>query len=410
MTVTVDADDPLAIRCAGADLLSLALIDARNHTLAWLAAFEPHLGALESPGDVDPPLWLAGQAAWFQEYWVARHVQRQRGERADPGAVRLASIDPLTDTLFDPAAHARAQRWGLSLPSPQALRSYLADTLETTLDLLAGADESDEALFVYRLVLRREDQLGEALAAAAQALQLPVDAAHSPWPPRPARAAREPLWFGAQRFMLGSPPGGFVPANERWAHEVPVLEFEIDAQALSWARYAEFVADGGYDDARCWSAPGWAWVQADGRRVPRYIEQMRQGVIAQRHGQMQRVSSAQAAVHVTRHEAEAWCRWAGRRLPTEVEWELAALGGASRGFVFGDVFEWTGGSARGWPGHGPPIPGFALMPDPEQARGRLGVLRGGSWLTRARWRHPRSRRFAGLERDELFCGFRSCAV
>lgn len=398
--------DPLRIREAGADLLSLALIDARNHTLAWLAAFEPHLPALPKVADVDPPLWLVGHAAWFQEFWVARHVQRQRGEAADAGALRLASIDPLTDNVFDPSTHARAQRWAMALPDAQALRQYLADTLDTTLDLLGAADDSDAALFVYRLVLRHEDQIGEALAVAAQALQLPTPAAAAPWPPRPARAARDALWFSAQRFMLGSARGGFVPANERWAHEVPVLEFEIDAQALSWARYAEFVADGGYDDARCWTPQGWAWVQAEGRRVPRYVEQMRQGVLAQRHGQMQRVSAAQAAVHVSRHEADAWCRWAGRRLPTEVEWELAALAGASRGFVFGDVFEWTGGSARGWPGQPSAVPGFTPMPP----AGQMGVLRGASWMTRGRWKHPRARRFVAPHRDEIFCGFRSCAL
>jgi ergothioneine biosynthesis protein EgtB len=398
--------DPLRIREAGADLLSLALIDARNHTLAWLAAFEPHLDKLAAASDVDPPLWLVGHAGWFQEYWVARHVQRQRGEAAHASALRLASIDPLSDAVFDPGAQPRAQRWALTLPDAQDLRQYLADTLETTLDLLGSADDNDAGLFVYRLVLRREDQIGEALAAAAQALQLPTTGAESPWPPRAARAARDALWFGAQRFMLGSTRGGFVPANERWAHEVSVLEFEIDAQALSWARYAEFVADGGYDDASCWSPQGWAWVQAEGRRVPRYVEQMRQGVLAQRHGQMQRVSAAQAATHVSRFEAEAWCRWAGRRLPTEVEWELAACGGNSRGFVFGDVFEWTGGSARGWPGHEACVPGFAPLP----AAGALGVQRGASWMTRARWRHPRARRFAAPQRDDMFCGLRSCAL
>ena len=121
-----------------------------------------------------------------------------------------------------------------------------------------------------------------------------------------------------------------------------------------------------------WSTEGWAWVQAEGRRAPRYVEQMRQGVLVQRQGQLQRVGAAQAAVHVSRHEAEAWCRWAGRRLPTEPEWELAALTGASRGFVFGDVFEWTGGSARAWPGGGAALPGFAPLPEPA----RCGVLRG----------------------------------
>ena len=95
--------DPLRMREAGTDLLSLALIDARNHTLQWLAAFEPHLSALAPVADVDPPLWLVGHAAWFQEYWVSRNVQRQRGEAADPRRARLGSIDPRSDDLFDPS-------------------------------------------------------------------------------------------------------------------------------------------------------------------------------------------------------------------------------------------------------------------------------------------------------------------
>jgi iron(II)-dependent oxidoreductase len=398
--------DPVRMREAGAELLSLALIDARNHTLRWLAAFEPQLASLAPVADVDPPLWLVGHAAWFQEYWVARNVQRHRGEQADRSGPRLASIEPRADDVFDPACHDRAQRWRMPLPDAPALRHYLAQTLDTTLELLGGAADNDAALYVYRLALRREDIVAEALAAAAQALQLQTPPADSPWLPRPARAARDALWFGAQRFMLGSARGGLVPPNERCTHEVQVLEFEIDAQALSWARYAEFVADGGYDDARWWGAEGWAWVQAEGRRVPRYVEQMRQGVLVQRQGQMQRVSAAQAATHVTRHEAAAWCRWAGRRLPTEVEWELAACSGASRGFVFGDVFEWTGGSARAWPGGEGALPGFTPLPE----GGRCGVQRGASWMTRARLKHPRARRFAAPWRDDMFCGFRSCAL
>ena len=398
--------DPQRMRVAGAELLSLALIDARNHTLRWLSAFEPHLASLAPVADVDPPLWLVGQAGWFQEYWVSRNVQRQRGEAAEAARPRLASIEPRSDDWFDPACHDRAQRWQASLPDAAALRHYLAETLEATLDLLAGARDDDASLYVYRLALLHEDRLSEALAVCAQALQLPAAATEAPWLPRPARAARDALWFGAQRFSLGSEPGGLVPPNERWAHEVALLEFEIDAQAVSWARYAEFVGDGGYDDAQWWTAEGWTWLQAAGRRAPRYVEQMRQGVLVHRQGQLQRVGAAQAAVHVSRHEAMAWCRWAGRRLPAEAEWELAALSGASRGFVFGDVFEWAGGSARAWPGHPGALPGFAPLPE----AGRCGVLRGASWMTRARCKHPRARRFVAAHRDEVFCGFRSCAL
>ncbi len=398
--------DPVRMRRANAELLSLALIDARNHTLRWLAAFEPQLRHLAPSAAAEPPLWLVGHAGWFQEYWVSRNVQRQRGESADATRLRLASIEPRADDWFDPSCHDRVQRWRLQLPDPAALRQYLGETLEATLDLLAGAADSDAGLYVYRLALLHEDRLSEALAVAAQALQLSTPAADSPWLPRPARAARDPLWFGAQRFQLGAEPGGLVPPNERWVHEVQLLEFEIDAQAVSWARYAEFVADGGYDDAQWWSREGWAWVQGEGRRAPRYVEQMRQGVLVHRQGQMQRIGATQAAVHVSRHEAQAWCRWAGRRLPAEAEWELAALTGASRGFVFGDVFEWAGGSARSWPGGGAALPGFAPWPEPASC----GVLRGGSWMTRARCKHPRARRFVSPHRDEVFCGFRSCAL
>lgn len=123
---------------------------------------------------VDPPLWLVGHAAWFQEYWIARFPQRQRGEAADGGSVRLASIEPRYDDLFDPGCHRRSQRWALSWPEPAVLRHYLAETLDTTLDLLGGSADDDAALYVYRLALHHEDAVGEALAVAAQALQLPA--------------------------------------------------------------------------------------------------------------------------------------------------------------------------------------------------------------------------------------------
>ena len=161
--------DPVRMRQAGAELLSLALIDARNHTLRWLAAFEPHLRGLPPQADADPPLWLVGHAAWFQEAWVSRNVQRQRGEAADATRPRLASIEARADSCFDPACRDRAQRWQLPLPDAAALRQYLADTLEATLDLLAGATQDDAGLYVYRLALLHEDRVCEALAECAQA-------------------------------------------------------------------------------------------------------------------------------------------------------------------------------------------------------------------------------------------------
>ena len=392
-------DDAQAMRSADAGWLSLALMDARNLTLRWLAVFEAQDALLRADGGA-VPLWLAGHGGCYQDHWIVRNVQCQRGEGCDPGALRLAAADAAIQAWFDGAA---------APPSAAALRQYLADTLDATLELLSATQRrgsDDTALHYFRLALRHEDRLGECLAERAAGLQLAAGGEPAaPWQPAPVRPAREALWWPAQRMLLGSPPGGTVPENERWAHEVALPEFEIDAQAVSWARYIEFAEDAGYDRRELWSEAGWSWVQAEGRRAPRDVEQLRGGVLVQRHGRMQRVAPAQAVLHVSRHEAEAWCRWAGRRLPTEPEWELACTAGASRGFAWGDVFEWVGGSARGWPGYAAGPGALDALPLP----GTQAVLRGASWMTRRRGHHARARRFAPSASDTAFCGFRSCA-
>ena len=378
-------EDAAAIRSAGPDLLSLALIDSRNHLLRLLAVDE-------SPG----ALRLALHAGWYQEYWIARHVQRGRGEACDPRAPRLAGIEPLADAWVAGEA---------PLPTPEVLRAYLHETLEVTLELLASlnlttAEAGEAALCFYRLALLHEDRLGEALA---EALLLGAP---------PGHAERAPLWLPAQRWLLGSERGeGLVPHNERWAHEVALPEFEIDAKPVNWAAYVEFADDRGYDRAELWTPAGWAWLQHEGRRAPRHVEQLHGGVLVLRGGGKQRgvhrAAAGQPVLHVSRFEAEAWCRWAGRRLPTEPEWELAASTAASRGFVWGDVFEWVAGSARAWPGAGDAAAGsLDTIPPP----GTQGVLRGASFASRSRCAHAKARRFAPPERDTMFCGFRSCGI
>ena len=388
------ADDPYAIRAANAELLSLALIDARNHTLRWFAAFADRDAVDYTVVDI---VERAGQ---YQDDWIARNLQRSRGESCAADAPRLP---PVNDRLMVDGGRQH------HMPLFDDLQAWLVQTLETTLDLLHTATPDDAGLHFFRLALRHEDRLGEALAELAAERQLP-DAAPAGVPPPPwrtlaARPPREPLWLPSQRHWLGSRMGGTVPEGERWAHEVLLPEFEIDAQPVSWARYVEFAEDAGYDRRELWSDAGWAWVQNTSRRAPRHVEQLRGAVLVQRRGQMQRVAANQPVLHVSRHEAEAWCRWAGRRLPTEPEWELAAMVGASRGFVWGDVFEWVAGSARAWPGHEAGPGALDRVP-----RGAAGVLRGASWMTRARERHPKARRFALPDQDTMFSGFRSCAL
>jgi gamma-glutamyl hercynylcysteine S-oxide synthase len=384
-------DDPVQIRQAGRDVLSLALMDSRNHLLRLLALDESATA-----------LRLAVRAAWYQDHWIARHVQRQRGEHCDPRAPRLAGIEPMADAWL-----AQGPKSDTAPPTPEQLRAYLAETLEITLDLLDSADrgveKTDDAMYFYRLALLHEDRLCETLM---QRLLIGAPA---------ASADRDALWLPGQRWCLGSAPGGLVPQAERWAHEVVLPEFEIDAQPVNWARYAEFAEDGGYDRQDLWTQAGWAWLQREGRRAPRYVEQIKGGVLVLRgfgkNKGLQRAPAQQPVLHANQHEAQAWCRWAGRRLPTEPEWELAASTTSSRGFVWGDVFEWVAGSASLWT-DAAAMPGNIDATPQRDAQGVCShaVLRGASYASRSRWAHPKARRFARPERDSMFSGFRSCAL
>ncbi len=420
--INAEVHDARAMRRAGRDLLGLALMDARNRTLGWLAAFDGLQWSARFDA-FDPPWWLAGQAGWYQEYWIARFVQRGRGERADPLAPRLPSVDARADAWFSPQARTRAQRWRADPPDAASLQGYLAATLDSTLDLLDKTADGDEPLLVFRQALLHEDRLGEALAVLVQALDLAPErhqalAQRGLWPALASRGRREPMWLPGQTLTQGSPPGGAVPSAERWAHPVQVPEFEIDAQPVSWAEFVEFISDGGYDQRRWWTDAGWQMIEATGRRAPCYVEQTGGGVLARRQGRLQRLPLAQAVLHVSAHEAQAWCAWAGRRLPTEAEWLLAASSASARGFVWGELLEWVAGSARAYPAgepSGPPQQGLGVRAAAAQGPAAwpgpgLRVLRGASAWGSSRLRHLQARRFAPALADQSFVGFRSCAA
>ena len=405
--------DSPAMRQAGRDLLSVALMDARNHTLhlvGQLVTAMEAAGPALPPGDgQDPPLWTLGHIGWFQERWIARNMHRHQGREADPTASRLPSVEPQADHWWDDVQVPQERRGTLSLPTLEQTRAYLMETLETTLELLEKAPDTDPALYFFRLALCHEDMRGESLIQLAQSLGCPLDIALPG-----AMAQRPPLLVPQARWMLGSPEvPGFSFDNERAAHAVDVPEFEIDAQPVSWAQYVEFVDDGGYDRSELWLPAGWEWLQSQsagqGARAPRYVEQIgvASGAVMQtRFGNPRRMLGGQPVMHVSWWEADAWCRWAGRRLPAEVEWELAAHTAARRGFRWGTVWEWTGSTAR-------PYPDFA--PDPwrnysQPCFGSHKVLRGASFATRERMKHPRFRNFQPPQCDQLFAGFRSCAA
>jgi len=404
--------DAPSMRHAGRELLSLALMDARNHSLHLLAHFEK--AALDVPLhlELELPAWLAGHIGWMAEYWIGRNPRRGLGPACPADTVRMASIEPMADRWFNPALVPHALRWQLELPQFEAIRAYLLETLESTLELLDKTPEDDESLFFYRAALFHEDLRCEQLVTLAQTLELPLKLA------LPAGVqGRDAVLVPAGHWQLGSPAGGFVFDVEKWAHDVDVPEFEIDAQPVSWGQYVEFVDDGGYDRPEVWLPQGWSWLQREagqeGRRGPRYVEQIgsASGAVMQTHfGKAARMAASQSVMHVSWWEADAWARWAGRRLPTEVEWEMAAHATARRGFRWGDVREWTASTLRPWPGFSPD--GWSLHTEFEAQPyfGRARVQRGASFAARSRMKHPKFRGFALPERDDAFVGFRTCTL
>jgi len=421
-----------AARQAGAAQLSQLLWASRCDTLALFSTLQAGLPGLQVPCQptLNPPLWELGHIGWFQTWWLGRHPDWAQGVWADPDRQRLAPQRPGADALYDSSRVPHAPRWQLALPSPADTCADLAQGLEQTLDRLAqgptapdGA-EDDAALYLFRLALFHEDMHHEAALYMARALGVPVHDArwqHRPLPaPGPALALPAAAWtLGVPGPMAGEP--GFVFDNECGHLAVALPAAEIDTQVLRWAEYLPFVEAGGYGQPRWWTDAGWAWLQQAPQRegwggwtagrpngpaqAPRYLRPHGGAWQHWLHGRWQPLDLACAAVHLSQHEALAWCRWAGRRLPSEAEWERAACT-AGAAWHWGAVWEWTSSPHQAWPGFQPhPYRDYAA----PWMDGRP-VLRGGSALTQPRMRHPRYRNFFPAGRNDVPAGFRTCRL
>jgi gamma-glutamyl hercynylcysteine S-oxide synthase len=396
---------PVDLRRAGAAMLAGALQSSRQDTLRTFEAYAAGLDPLDVPlrGDLNPPLWELGHIGWFQEYWTTRNPQWRRGALADPQAPRGPSMQPAADALYDSSRVVHTTRWSLPLPGAEQTRGTLAAQLDAVLDMLAGTDGTDDALYFFRLALFHEDMHHEAALYMAQALGIDVLdrlAARRSVALRPA-----PLQLPAGQVRLGSESdsAGFAFDNELTAHEVSVDACELDATVVRWRDYLPFVAAGGYADPRHWSDEGWQWLQQAHLAQPRYLRQVGGQWQEARCGRWQALDLGLPACHLTCHEAEAWCRWAGRRLPTEAEWSYAQHTGDDA-FAWGEVWEWTASTFL-------PYPGFVPHPYRDYSSPWFGsrrVLRGASIATQPRMRHPQYRNYFTADRNDLFAGFRSC--
>jgi iron(II)-dependent oxidoreductase len=402
-SLTAEAD---AARCGAGGALAEALAQSRRDTLATFAACERALTDLPVPRreGLNPPLWELGHIGWFQEFWLARNPERARGAAADPDAPRRPPMRPHADALYDSSRIPHATRWDLPLPAAEATRDDLARQLDGTLALLRGEDPGDDnALYFFRLALLHEDMHHEAQLYMARSLGIALDDPR--WRPRALPAPPPPIELAPGRWTLGSGVSrGFAFDNELPGLVVALGAVAIDAQVVRWAEFLPFVDSGAYAQNAWWSAAGQRWRETQNAVAPRYLRRHGDAWQQSRDGRWQTLDLAEAALHLTHHEAEAWCRWAGRRLPTEAEWERTALE-RPRDFRWGDVWEWTASRFE-------PFPGFTPHPYRDYSLpwfdGRP-VLRGASFMTQARMRHPRYRNFFAPHRNDVPAGFRSCA-
>ena len=401
-----------AARCGGKALLAQSLRDARARSLALFDRYEAALGpGLRVPctPELNLPLWELGHIGWFADWWLARNPLRHLGVNADPDTARSPARQAVrgvdADVLYNSSEVPHDRRWRLDLPDADAVRADLTASLDDTLTLLADAPDDNTGLYFFRLALFHEDMHAEAGVYMAQTLGFdPLRAAPLP-PVVPHRS--QSLHVAATDWTLGYAGPGFAFDNELGAHRVAVGAAEIDARPVTWAQFLPFVESGSYAQRRFWGAPGWIWriSSTDGqeRQAPRYLRQTTQGWEQQVFGQWQALDQAAPASHLTAFEASAWCAWAGRRLPTEAEWEVAAQ---DTGFEWGAVWEWTSSAFA-------PFRGFVPHPYVDYSRpwfdGRP-VLKGASTATVPRMRHPKYRNFFTPERNDIVAGFRSVAL
>jgi gamma-glutamyl hercynylcysteine S-oxide synthase len=404
---------------------------ARVRTLHLTDLDEPTLLAQHDPL-MSPLIWDLAHIGQQEELWLLRG-----GDPTRPGM-----LDPEVDSLYDAFKHRRADRPALPLLPPVEARAYDYEVRGRVLDLLERTPEED--LFTAGMVVQHEEMHDETMLATLQLRQgPPVLIARRDLPPgRPVAGDR--VFIPGGQFILGvdadSEP--FSLDNERSAHAVDVAPFWIGRVPVTSRQWSEFMADGGYQRSDLWSARGWEHrIEADLER-PKFWTGTG---TRRRFGIEEDVPPDEPVQHICYFEAEAFAKWSGARLPTEIEWEkacawdpaanarrawpwgsspptaeLANLGGhglrpAAAGAypqgasaygveqMIGDVWEWTSSDFTPWPGFTPMI--YRRYSEPFFG-GDYKVLRGGSWAVAAPVIRPSYRNWDHPIRRQIFTGVR----
>ncbi|MFI0235975.1 ergothioneine biosynthesis protein EgtB [Streptomyces sp. NPDC016845] len=430
--------DPEALRRRAADALLTA---RRRTTLLTSCVEEPELTAQHSPL-MSPLVWDLAHIGNQEEQWLLRAVAGRE------------AIRPEIDPLYDAFEHPRAERPRLPLLAPREARGYAAEVRGRALDILDGASfEADggERLtrsgFAFGMIAQHEQQHDETMLITHQ-LRTGAAALTAPDPEplsEPFAGPAEVLVPGGP-FTMGTTAEPWALDNERPAHARFVPAFHIDTVPVTNAAYLEFIADGGYREPRWWAPAGWAMVQEGGFEAPRFWRREAGQWLRRRFGVTEAVPPDEPVLHVSWYEADAYARWAGRRLPSEEEWEKAArfdpasgrslrypwgdsdptperanlgqrhlrpapagsypLGQSPLGVrqLIGDVWEWTASDFL-------PYPGFVAYPYREYSEVFFGpdhkVLRGGSFAVDPVACRGTFRNWDLPVRRQIFAGFRT---
>ncbi|VTU16512.1 Iron(II)-dependent oxidoreductase EgtB [Variovorax sp. PBL-H6] len=391
-------------RTLAGDSLAAALRECRARTRAWTFDLSDMQWRMPRQAGVNLVAWELSHLAWFGEFWVLRgpHAVDALGH-VQPGApARIAG----PDALFDSSRLAHIARWSARLPTREQIDARLDAQLDACLAALATCEGSDEALYFHRLALFHEDMHAEAFAWLRATLGYPAPDGLAALP----RLADAPaIEVPASQARIGWPAarGGFAFDNELGEHTVSLPGYEIDATPVTAGRYLRFVEAGGYDDPSFWPGEGGRWRAMQSRSHParwRRVSRVSQQWEARWFERWLPLDPAQPVIHVSAWEAEAYARWAGRRLPTAAEWEHAAA--TQPGFAWGHgVWEWTASTFA-------PYPGFAPGPYRDYSAPWFGdhrELRGGAFATHARLHDLRYRNFFQPGRNDVFAGFRTAA-
>jgi iron(II)-dependent oxidoreductase len=407
-----------------------ALERARTRTEELLAPISDDvLAGQGSRGPLPLVRELAG-IAYFEELWLLRNLKTlPSAERHDElyGSLSLDGRAPIL---------------------PAAARAYAADVRERALAALEDADLDGSALlrkgFVFGLVLQHELEHQETMLEALESWDDEYPVAEEPRPEAAPRGPEE-VRVSEGSFVLGSVGEPWAYDNELVPHEVEYREFWIERVPVTNEAFAEFVDDGGYRSESLWAPEAWTWLRETSMTAPMNWDRDGDGWERMRFGRREPLPLDEPVQHVSWYEADAFARWAGKRLPTETEWERAAgwderlgksrypwgtewvgyeanlgrsrfspapagsyAGGQSPSGCLqmaGDVWEWTSSFFH-------PYPGFVAFPQAEVSEAFFGeehrVLRGGSWATDPLVARTSFRRWDVPTRRELFAGFR-CA-